>query len=69
MMESILQWNDSHPDERITISIELENRSKKNINLVKHADYVFISKDYAEFLGWNTKETTLESLRKYVKQR
>lgn len=67
MIDSILEWNKSHPDERITISVELETRSKKTIVLVEHADFVFIGKDYSELMGWNTKEMTVESIRKYVK--
>lgn len=67
MIDSIVQWNSKH-DERIVISVELENRSKKNLSLVSDADYVFVSKDFAELMGWKTKEDTIQNLKEYVKK-
>lgn len=69
MIDFIACWNGAHPDDRITISVELENHAKKNVSLVEHADYVFLSKDFSVFMGWNTKENALQSIREYVKQR
>lgn len=68
MIDSILEWNVKHPDQRIVVSIELENRTEKNLALVKDADYVFLSKDYSEFMGWKSKEVAIHNLRKYVKK-
>lgn len=69
MINSVLQWNSEHPDQCITISVELENRSEKNLPLVQHADYVFLSKDFAELMGWMSKEVAIHNLRKYVKNK
>lgn len=69
MINSVLQWNSEHPDQYITISVELENRSEKNLPLVKHADHVFLSKDFAELMGWMSKEVAIHNLRKYVKKK
>lgn len=68
MIDSVVQWNIKHPDQRIVISIELENRAEKNLSLVKDADFVFLSKDFAELMGWMSKEVAIHSLRKYVKK-
>lgn len=68
MIDSIVQWNVKNPDKYIVISVELENRSEKNLILVKDADYVFLSKDFAELMGWSSKEVAIHSLRKYVKK-
>ncbi|XP_031634393.1 ketohexokinase-like [Contarinia nasturtii] len=68
MIDSIVQWNAEHPDQRITISVELENRTEKNLPLVADADYVYLSKDFAEIMGWMSKEVAIHNLRKYVKK-
>lgn len=68
MIDSIVQWNNEHPSQRIVISIELENRTEKNLPLVKDADFVFLSRDFAELMGWMSKEVAIHNLRKYVKQ-
>lgn len=69
MIEFVLQWNESHMEKRITISVELENLAKKNITLVEHADFVFLSKDYAQLMGWMTKEIAIQNLRHFVKKK
>lgn len=68
MIDSIVQWNVQHPDQRIVISVELENRTEKNLTLVADADYVFLSKDFSELMGWTSKEVAIHNLRKYVKK-
>lgn len=68
MIDSILEWNEKHPDQRIVVSVELENRTEKNLPLVKDADFVFLSKDFAELMGWMSKEVAIHNLRKYVKK-
>lgn len=68
MIESVVRWNVKHPAQRIVISVELENRTGKNLPLVKDADYVFLSKDFAEIMGWMSKEVAIHNLRKYVKR-
>ena len=68
MIDSILQWNFEHPDQRITVSVELENRNETNLLLAQDADYVFLSKDFAELVGWMSKEVAIHNLRKYVKK-
>lgn len=67
MIDLIFLWNKIDNKPNITISIELENLSPNNIALVEHADYVFLSKDYATMMGWTTKEVAIHTLRKYVK--
>lgn len=68
MIESVMEFNGKNPDQRIVVSVELENRSEKNLQLVKDADYVYLSKDFAEMMGWNSKEVAIHNLRKYVKK-
>lgn len=69
MIESVIQWNESHEEKRIIVSVELENLAKKNIALIEHADVVFLSKDYAELMSWMTKEIAIQSLRDFVKKK
>lgn len=69
MIDSIVQWNTANPDQYIVISAELENRNEKNLVLVADADFVFLSRDFAELMGWNGKEVAIHNLRKYVKKR
>lgn len=68
MIDSIIQWNEANPDKYIVISVELENRNEKNLQLVPDADYVFLSRDFAELMGWMSKEVGIHNLRKYVKK-
>lgn len=69
MISSIVDWNASRPDNRIIISVELENHSKNNVNLLENADVVFLSKDYSQFMGWNEKEVALETIRSFAANR
>lgn len=68
MIDSVLEWNVKNPKQRITVSVELENRTEKNLPLVKDVDFIFLSKDFAELMGWMSKEVAIHNLRKYVKQ-
>lgn len=68
MIDSIIEWNTANPDKYIVISVELENRNEKNLELVKDADFVFLSRDFAELMGWMSKEVAIHNLRKYVKK-
>lgn len=68
MIDAVTQWNKVNADTRITISVELENRAEKNIELIGDADFVFLSKDFANLMGWLTKEVAIHNLRKYVKK-
>lgn len=70
MIDHVDDWNKNennrHP---ITISVELENLAVKNIELVEKADVIFLSKDYACLMNWNTKEVAIHNLRIYVKKK
>lgn len=68
MIDLLVQWNEKNPNNKITFSVELENRTETNIDLVSDADIVFLSKDFANLMGWQTKEVAIHNLRKYVKQ-
>lgn len=68
MIDSVVTWNSEHPEQHIVISVELENRTEKNLPLITDADFVFLSKDFAELMQWNTKEMAIHNLRKYVKK-
>lgn len=68
MIDSILAWNAKNPTDRIVISVELEHLKKDILSLVKDADIVFLSRDYAELLQWTSKEVAIHNLRKYVKK-
>lgn len=68
MIDSILAWNAKNPTERIVISVELEHLKKDILSLVKDADIVFLSRDYAELMQWTSKEVAIHNLRKYVKK-
>lgn len=69
MIELIVLWNKIDGKPNITISIELENLTATNLNLLEHVDYVFLSKDFACMMGWTNKEIAVHNLRKYVKHR
>lgn len=68
MIDLIVLWNKIENKPNITISLELENLSSKNITLAANADVVFLSKDYAMMMGWTNKEVAVHNLRKYVKK-
>lgn len=68
MIDSVHEWNAANPEQYIVISVELENRTEKNLPLIKEADFVFLSKDFAELMGWMSKEVAIHNLRKYVKK-
>lgn len=68
MIDSILAWNAKNPNDRIVISVELEHLKKDILSLVKDADVVFLSRDYAELMQWTSKEVAIHNLRKYVKK-
>lgn len=68
MIDSVVEWNAKHPEHCIVISIELELKTEKNLSMVKEADFVFLGKDFAEFMQWNSKEVAIHNLRKYVKK-
>lgn len=68
MIDLIVLWNKIENKPNITISLELENLSSKNITLAANADVVFLSKDYAVMMGWTNKEVAVHNLRKYVKK-
>lgn len=69
MTDLVVEWNENNPNERITLSVELENLAKKNIDLIAKADVVFLSKDFAILMGWLTKEVAIHNLRKFVQKR
>lgn len=69
MIDSVVEWNAIHSENHIVISVELENRTEKNLSLVKEADFVFLSRDFAELMQWTSKEVAIHNLRKYVKKR
>lgn len=68
MIELIVLWNKIENKPNITISVELENLKTANLELIEHADYVFLSKDFACMMGWTIKEVAVHNLRKYVKK-
>lgn len=69
MINSVVEWNYAHPDQSIIISIELEIGTKDELQFVLDADYVFLSKDFSQVMGWTSKETAVHNLRKYVKKK
>lgn len=69
MIELITLWNKIENKPNITISVELEKLSPRLVILVEFADVVFLSKDYAIQMGWQTKEEAVQSLRNDVKKR
>lgn len=53
MMVKIKQYNLKQSlNNRIRISLDLEKKRQENLQLIKHADVVFLGKDYAQLLGW-----------------
>lgn len=68
MIDYVVDWNKLDNRPHITISVELENLSEKNILLVEKAGVIFLSKDFACLMGWKSKEVAIHNLRKYVKK-
>lgn len=53
MMIKIKQYNLKQSlHNRIKISLDLEKKRQENLQLINHADVVFLGKDYAQLLGW-----------------
>lgn len=54
-------------DDKIVISIELEKKHEDSIKLLHSADFVIISKDLAQFLGFDSASTAVKELYPKVK--
>lgn len=65
MMNDIIQYNkqQQQKEKSIKISIELEKTKKEILILANYADYVFLGKDLAIYLGWNDMKTAVYGLR------
>lgn len=66
MIDTVAQWNANHTDGKITISLDLEKPLRENLILAKHADVIFVGKDFGTPFGW-TKETTVHEIAKCTK--
>ncbi|KAL4223635.1 hypothetical protein ACF0H5_017103 [Mactra antiquata] len=64
MMEMVEQYNnDVNISDRIIVSMELEKVKRKQlVPLMKKADYVFVSKDFAAEQGYSCKEDAVNGL-------
>lgn len=48
----------------VTISVEFETLSAANLILAEHADVIFVSKDYANLIGFTSKESAVYGMQK-----
>ncbi|XP_046383268.1 ketohexokinase-like [Ischnura elegans] len=69
MMDLIRDWRDENGSGKSdfpTISVELEKPKPGLLSLAKHADVIFIGKDFALYHGWNAMETAIEGMSSHV---
>lgn len=58
----------SPPDQKITISVEIEKEREELFQLFQHGDLVFVSKDVARFLGFQSAAEALVGLYPRVRK-
>ncbi|XP_053723151.1 ketohexokinase isoform X2 [Synchiropus splendidus] len=69
MIERVKKFNTSSaPEDRITISVEIEKTREPLYQLFPHGDVVFISKDVARHFGFQTAEAALKGLYGRVRE-
>lgn len=67
MMRKVVERNEeNNPENRILISLDLEKIGNDNLTLVNYADYVFVGKDFAEYLGCTNKKEGCYKLKSLV---
>ncbi|XP_075056559.1 ketohexokinase isoform X2 [Mixophyes fleayi] len=55
MIQKVEDYNKSSaPEQRVTISVEIEKEREELFQLFQHGDVVFVSKDVARYLGYNS---------------
>ncbi|XP_061641527.1 ketohexokinase isoform X3 [Phyllopteryx taeniolatus] len=68
MMRRVARYNAALPrQQKITISVEIEKPRENLYRLFSHADVVFVSKDVARQLGFNSPRSALRGLRGRLK--
>uniref|UniRef100_A0A3Q2P0C4 Ketohexokinase n=1 Tax=Fundulus heteroclitus TaxID=8078 RepID=A0A3Q2P0C4_FUNHE len=69
MIQQVEMFNSKLPEhQRITISVEIEKTREPLYELFPHGDVVFVSKDVARHLGFNSPEAALKGLYNRVKK-
>ncbi|KAM8868470.1 ketohexokinase isoform 1-T1 [Synchiropus picturatus] len=69
MIERVKKFNTSSaPEDRITISVEIEKSREPLYQLFPHGDVVFVSKDVARHFGFQTAEAALKGLYSRVRE-
>lgn len=64
MICRIKTWNEkSDAENQITVSVDLEKPRDSNLLLIANANVVFLGKDFARFLGFNSSEEAVHGLR------
>ncbi|XP_058826107.1 ketohexokinase-like [Topomyia yanbarensis] len=65
MIKRIKMWNETRKvTERITISIELEKPRESNLLLIPNVNVIFLGKDFASFMGFNTALEAVQGFKK-----
>ncbi|KAK2915553.1 ketohexokinase isoform X2 [Channa argus] len=67
MIQRVEEHNRSFPQQKITISVEIEKTREPLYQLFPHGDVVFISKDVARHFGFGSAEDALRGLYSRVK--
>ncbi|KAK2861582.1 hypothetical protein Q5P01_001115 [Channa striata] len=67
MIQQVEAHNRSLPQQKITVSVEIEKTREPLYELFPHGDVVFISKDVARQFGFNSAEAALRGLYSRVK--
>ncbi|XP_068135884.1 ketohexokinase isoform X2 [Hyperolius riggenbachi] len=69
MIQRVEEHNNNCPaDQRITISVEIEKEREELFQLFQHGDLVFVSKDVAKYLGFNSAAEAVVGLYPRVRQ-
>lgn len=64
MICRIKEWNEkSDAEYQITVSVDLEKPRDSNLLLIANANVVFLGKDFARFLGFDSSEEAVRGLR------
>lgn len=64
MIYRIKEWNEKTDAEyQIIVSVDLEKPRDSNLLLIANANVVFLGKDFARFLGFDSSEEAVRGLR------
>lgn len=67
MIDVLDDWNAQEGNKLVPYSVELEKGAEITKKLIPKGDYVFVSKDFATFLGFDSPLSAINGLESQIK--